>query len=87
MDGGIVWVDVWMCGCVDVWMCGCVDVWMCGCVLYHLPSIITLTHSLRSFVASPVKSYGGGARVCFMGRVRPLWSIERSYRRWGAVPP
>jgi hypothetical protein len=23
------------------------------------PSIFTLTHSLRSFVASPVKSYGG----------------------------
>jgi hypothetical protein len=62
-------------------------VWMCVCLLYHPPSILTLTHSLRSFVASLVKSYGVNARVCFMGRVRPHWSIERSYRRWGAVPP
>ena len=118
----------WMCGCVG----GCVDVWVD--VVYHPPSIITLTHSLTrslrsfvcSFVASPVqsygvnagvvfcrgvcapywfierscdaslasfgfrrtrsavggryplKSYGGGARVCFMGGLPPLWSIERS---------
>jgi hypothetical protein len=58
-----------MCGCVDVWMCGCVDVWMC--MLYHPPSILTLTHSLRSFVASPVKSYGGVPGSCFVGGSPP----------------
>jgi len=45
---------------------------MCGCVLYHLPSILTLTHSLRSFVASPVKSYGGGARVMFCASLEDM---------------
>ena len=76
-------------------MCGCVDVWMCGCVLYHPPSIITLTHSLahfvrslRSFVASPVHSYGVNARVIFVvGGLPPYWFIERSYRRLVAEPP
>ena len=100
IDGGIVWVDVWMYGCMDVWMyvwmygcmdvwmCGCMDVWMYGCVLYHPPSILTLTHSLRSFVASPVKSYGVNARVIFVGGFTPpYWFIERSYRRRGAEPP
>ena len=62
---------------------------MCVCILcvYHLPSIFTLTHSLRSFAASPVQSYGGNARFIFYGGLPPLWSIERSSRRWGAVPP
>ena len=63
---------------------------MCVCILcvYHPPSIFTLTHSLRSFVASPVKSYGVNAGVVFCrGVCAPYWFIERSSRRWGAVPP
>ena len=54
---------------MDVWMYGCMDVWVD--VLYHPPSILTLTHSLRSFVASPVKSYGVNARVIFVGGFTP----------------
>jgi hypothetical protein len=66
-------------------MCMC----MCVCVyVYHPPSIFTLTHSLRSFVASPVQSYGGGARGRILsGRVCPYWFIERSSAVGGAEPP
>ena len=42
---------------------------VCVCVCVIPPSILTLTHSLHSFVLSPVKSYGinAGVRifVCF----------------------
>jgi hypothetical protein len=70
----------------------CVCVCVCVCIKSSVNiHSYSLTHSLtsfvRSFVLSPVKSYGVNAGMCFMGRVRPLWSIERSSRRWGAVPP
>jgi hypothetical protein len=71
----------WMCGCVG----GCVDVWVD--VVYHPPSIITLTHSLRSFVASPVQSYGVNAGVVFCrGVCAPYWFIERSSAVGGRYP-
>ena len=52
------------------------------------PSIFTLTQSLRSFAASPVQSYGGGARGRILsGRMRPLLVYRTKFRRWGAEPP
>ena len=43
------------------------------------------TSLLRRTISPPLENMTPG--VCFMGRVRPLWFIERSSRRWGAVPP
>ena len=93
IDGGIVWVDVWMGVCVGGcgWVCvdGCVWVGVCvdGCVLYHPPSILTLTHSLRSFVASPVKSYGVNAGVCFWGACAPCGLSNVVPAVGGRYPP
>ena len=73
MDGGIVLV-------VCVW---CVSVWVCkSAVNIHSYSLATLVR------ASPVHSYGGGARGRILsGRVRPLLVYRASLRRWGALPP
>ena len=72
MDGGIVLV---VCGCVSVWVCK-------SAVNIHSYSLATLVR------ASPVKSYGVNAGVVFCrGVCAPYWFIERSSRRWGAVPP
>ena len=61
------------------------------------PSLRSLTHSLRSvrpltsatpnLPASPVHSYGGGARVCVMGGLPPLWFIEHRCAVGGRYPP
>jgi len=57
------------------------------------PSIITLTHSLAHFVRSFVhsllrrSSLTADPWVIFVGGLPPYWSIERSFRRWGAEPP
>ena len=80
-----------------MWVCGCVGVWVCkSAVNIHSYSLATLVR------ASPVKSYGGGARVCVMGGLppcglsnvvpplgggTPLWSIERSSAVGGRYPP
>ena len=61
------------------------------------PSLRSLTHSLRSFIDSLPQLQpsllrrssltAGMVGSCFVGVEHPYWSIERSYRRWGAVPP
>ena len=71
MDGGIVLV---VCGCVGVWVCK-------SAVNIHSYSLATLVR------ASPVHSYGGGARVCVMGGLPPLWFIEHRCAVGGRYPP
>jgi hypothetical protein len=55
----------------------CIDVLLCLIsLIITSPSIFTYGQILRR-----------GAWVVFLRGVSPLWSIERSSRRWGAVPP
>ena len=51
------------------------------------PSIITLTHSLRSFALRRSSLTAGVPWSCFMGGLPPLWSIERSSAVGGRYPP
>ena len=63
-------------------VCGCVSVWVCkSAVNIHSYSLATLVR------ASPVHSYGGGARVCVMGGLPPLWFIEHRCAVGGRYPP
>jgi hypothetical protein len=63
---------------------------------FGAPSLRSLSHSLRSFINSLRNSaphcFAGqvlrrGRRGRFLWGLAPYWFIERSSRRWGAVPP